>query len=371
MIFLLWLFPVWLNGQSLTTGGIRYNDDGSVTFSFNKPDSKRMRVYCDCALGDKKYNIKREHLQSARMKRDSNGVFTLTTPPLPPELYTYQFKSQGHRFVDPANADSIWIMSSKRSIFVRPGSPVSDLCLNDSLHGRTELFDFEDSVSKKTRRIFLYLPPGYDDNTDTYPVLYLLHGIHGYEKSWQDKGRAVLMVDKLIRQGKIAPMIVVMPDANPRELIGQKDDISMLRNLLHYGSWLRLDFERVFLTMDSQLSERYRISPDRSLRAIAGLSAGATQSANLANMYANHFQYVGLFSAIIHRKQLPTNNATIYWIGSGKADIFYPQSLHFVKKSKKLRITYIYYETSGGHTWRNWRLYLSEYLQFIFKNDKK
>ncbi|MBR4646793.1 MAG: hypothetical protein IKO75_15340 [Bacteroidales bacterium] len=345
--------------------------DGSVTFSYRNPSAKRVKLFCDCDLRNNNYNIERENLQSVRMKPDSNGVFTFTTKPLPPEVYTYQFKSHGRRFVDPDNADSVRVLNTRRSVFVLSGSTLSDLCIKDSLHGRIEFFEIWDTACEKTRRILLYLPPDYDRNEQLYPVLYLLHGINGYKEAWQDKGRAVQQVDKLIRQEKIVPMVVVMPDVNPRKLIGQKETIGMMRNLLHYPSWLHRDFEQVFPQMDSLLSIHYRISSDRKSRAVAGLSAGAMQACNLANVNENRFQYVGLFSPVVHRKQLSTDQSAIYWIGSGKVDVFHSQSTRFVKKSKDKQISFVYYNSSGGHTWRNWRLYLSEFLQFIFKNTGK
>jgi enterochelin esterase family protein len=371
LMLVLSLSPFLLKAQAQPLPNLRYNNDGSVTFVLDKPESRRVRVYCDCALRNDRYNIERENLQSARMKLDSNGLFIFTTHPLAPEIYTYQFKTKGKRFVDPANADSVQVLNTKRSVFVIPGSRLSDLCFSDSLQGRSEFFEFEDSICGKTRRVVVYLPPDYDNSGQVYPVLYLLHGINGYEKAWQDKGRAVQMVDKLIQQGKSVPLIVVMPDVNPRKLVGQKENIGMLRNLLQYGSWLHRDFERAFPQMDSLLSRHYRISSDPNLRAVAGLSAGAMQSCNLANMYEQRFRYVGLFSPVVHRNQLPTNKSTNYWIGSGKADIFHSQSLRFVKKSQKLQVQCVYYETRGGHTWRNWRMHFSEFIQYIFKNNQQ
>lgn len=371
LFILVLLLPVSVHSQTEKAASPVIHTDGSVTFSYKNPSAKRVKLFCDCDLRNNNYNIERENLQSVRMKPDSSGVFTFTTKPLTPEVYTYQFKTHGRRFVDPDNADSIRVLKTRRSVFVIPGSTLSDLCIKDSLHGRIEFFEIWDTACGKTRRILLYLPPGYDQNEQPYPVLYLLHGINGYEKAWQDKGRAVQQVDKLIRQEKIVPMVVVMPDVNPRKLIGQKETIGMIRNLLHYPSWLHRDFEQVFPQMDSLLSIRYRISSDRQSRAIAGLSAGAMQACNLANVNENRFQYVGLFSPVVHRKQLPTDQSTAYWIGSGKVDIFHSQSCRFVKKIKDKQISFVYYNTSGGHTWRNWRLYLSEFLQFIFKNTCK
>ncbi|MBR4535054.1 MAG: hypothetical protein IKO62_00170 [Bacteroidales bacterium] len=371
LLVLFLLFPVFLGAQSSNAQSPIYNEDGSVTFVLKKTDSRRVKLYCDCALRNRKYNVKLENLHSVRMTRDPNGWFTYTTPPLVPEVYTYQFKSHRQRLIDPSNADSIRISDGKRSVFVIPGSYITDLCLTDSLCGKTELCAFVDTVSGKTRSILLYLPPQYDETEQSYPVLYLLHGIDGNEQAWHDRGRAIQLADNLIRQGKAEPMIIVMPDANPKELIGQDEHVSLMKNLLHYRSWFHYDFERAFPDMDKFISAHYRISSDTKMRAVCGLSAGSTQSVTLAKMYEDSFKYVGLFSPIVHRKQLPHSKNTIYWIGSGKTDIFHIQSKKFVKRIHQCQIPYIYYKTQGGHTWRNWRIYLSEFLQFIFKNNEE
>lgn len=363
------LFPVFLAAQTSHTNSLVYHEDGSLTFNLKAPGSQRVKIYCDCALRDRKFNVNKENLHSAHMTSVQDGFFTYTTPPLEPEIYTYLFKSHRQKLTDPANADSIRISDGKRSVFVISGSHLSNLCLTDSLYGKTELCKYVDAVSGKTRCILLYLPPQYDSSDQIYPVLYLLHGIDGNELSWRERGRAIQLVDNLIQQGKAKPMILVMPDANPKKLIGQDEHVSLMKNLLHYRSWFHYDFERTFPLMDSFLSAHYRLSSDMNFRAVCGLSAGSTQSVTLTKMYEENFRYSGLFSPIVHRRQLPTNKNTIYWIGSGKKDIFHLQSKRFVKKIHQRQIPYIYYETNGGHTWRNWRLYLSEFLQFIFKDN--
>lgn len=369
LIIWLLLLPVFLAAQTSNSTSPVYNEDGSVTFVFKQAESRKVKLYCDCALRDRKFNINREDMHSVRMKADQNGIFTYTTPPLDPEVYTYQFKTHKKRIIDPNNAESIRISNGKRSVFIIPGSYLIDLCLTDSLHGRTELCEFTDTLCGKKRNILLYLPPQYDESEQNYPVLYLLHGVDGNELSWHDRGRVVQMVDNLIQQGKAKPIIIVMPDANPKILVGQDEHVSLMKNLLHYHTWFHYDFERVFPCIDSFLSSHYRISSDMYKRAVAGLSAGSTQSVTLAKMYEDNFRYVGLFSPIVHRKQLPTGQNTIYWIGSGEKDIFHAQSNRFVKRINQRQVPFIYYETTGGHTWRNWRLYLSEFLQFIFKEN--
>lgn len=134
-IFLL-LLPVSVHSQTEKAASPVIHTDGSVTFSYKNPSAKRVKLFCDCDLRNNNYNIERENLQSVRMKPDSRGVFTFTTKSLTPEVYTYQFKTHGRRFVDPDNADSIRVLKTRRSVFVIPGSTLSDLCIKDSLHGR-------------------------------------------------------------------------------------------------------------------------------------------------------------------------------------------------------------------------------------------
>lgn len=172
-----------------------------MTFVLHSPESRHVRLYCDCDLRNNRYNIKRDNLKSVRMSADSSGFFTYTTPPLVPEVYTYQFKTHGQKLVDPCNADSIRVSNGKRSVFVVPDSSLVGLCLSDSLSGRTTSCEFWDSACGKARRMLLYLPPHYDSTGQTYPVLYLLHGIDGNEQAWRDRGRVIQMVDNLIQQG--------------------------------------------------------------------------------------------------------------------------------------------------------------------------
>ncbi|MBR0076764.1 MAG: hypothetical protein IJP72_00015 [Bacteroidales bacterium] len=367
---IIWLLmcPVCLAAQTHRGESPLRNDDGSVTFVLESPESRHVRISCDCALRDGKFNIDNESLRSVRMRADSNGRFTYTTPPLAPEIYTYRFKVRGQSVVDPANADSIRVGHGRRSVFIVPGSSVSDLCLADSLAGRTEMCEFWDSVTGKTRRMVTYLPPEYDSTGQSYPVLYLLHGINGNEQAWNDRGRAIQMVDKLIRQGKAEPMIVVMPDANPRKLIGQNEKVGIMKNLFHYAAWFHHDFERAFPQLDQFLSTRYRLSSDANMRAVAGLSAGANQAITLAQMYEDNFRYVGAFSPIVHRKQLITKSNSVFWIGTGKMDIFHFQSNRFARNLRQNQVPCVYHATKGGHTWRNWRAYLSEFMQFVFKD---
>ncbi len=368
LIALFLLFPIWLNAQA--PEGVRYNADRSVTFFYNNSEVRWVKVQCDCALQREKKVVKTESLRSARMRKEDDGRWSYTTPPLAPELYTYCFHVKGHAFPDPANPDSIRVGKGKRSVFVVTGSPQADLyATTDTLYGRVDTMAFTIPESGLVRKVLVYTPPGYAPDT-SWPVLYLLHGLNGNERAWENRAHVVQVLDKLIRQNRAISMVMVMPDANPNRLVGQDENVGLFKNLLLYSTWSKREFEQCFSILDSCVSARYNISRNPEQRAAAGLSAGAKQSANLAKMYRS-FHWIGLFSPVVSRKQIPDNGDTKVRISAGKSDIFYPNAACFRKKLQRRQIPNIYHQTTGGHTWINWRQYFTEFVQIVFKHTDK
>lgn len=368
--FLLFLFVRLgvndLQAQELMGQMPRIHADGSVTFIYENPDVKRVKLMCDCRLRKEKTSIRRENRHRIRMHCDSSGTWTFTTPPLAPEVYTYQFKVAGRLIPDPRNADSIKVHRQKRSVFTITGTPQADLYVANPIRGHVDTMLFQGNCDCATRRVLIYLPPAYDEEKATYPVLYLLHGINGNENVWKDRGRVPFIMDNLIAQNRVVPMIVIMPDANPNVLLKSKADAGMLKQILCYPAWSKREFERCFPQIDSMLTVHYRISCKQESRAVAGLSAGAKQAANLGRMYDGQFATIGLFSPVVNRWQLPKSQKMKFWIGAGSADIFHYQINHYRKKLQQRHVTYTMCPSVGGHTWRNWRIYFSEFVQTLF-----
>lgn len=357
------------NAQEPPRDSILLHPDGSVTFLYQNPDAKSVKVYCDCKLRKETPIIRTENYHSAKMSKDSSGFWAYTTPPLPPEVYTYQFGSDTRRFPDPTNPDSIRVHRKKMSVFTIGGSSQTDLYLADPLRGHLDTLAFQSRNEEVTRRITVYTPPQYKEENRQFPVLYLLHGLNGSETAWIDRGRAVQILDNLIAQGKATPMILVMPDANPVCLVSQNENVSLFKNLLLYYTWNKMEFEKCYPEMDSLLSSRYRFSTHAGSRAVAGLSAGAKQSCNLANLYDSTFSSIGLFSPVVGKKQLPQSTFSLYWISGGTGDLFHLQINKFCKRLQRMYIPYTMYSSPGGHTWRNWRVYFSEYVKTLFWRD--
>jgi len=303
------------------------------------------------------------------MEKGEDGLWRYVTPPLTSEVYTYQFQVAGRRFPDPKNPEPVRVHSEQRSTFVVAGTKQSDLYVSEKLAGRLDTLTFPGHSKKKDRLVLVYTPPQYANSQKSFPVLYLLHGLSGDAFNWMERGRAVQILDHLITTKKAAPMILVMPDANPECLISEKEDISLFKNIMLYPSWSKREFEQCFPELEKFLSKHYRFSTQAGSRAVAGLSAGARQAANIANMYGNTFSSVGLFSPVVNSKQMPKSTSWDIWISSGSGDLFRPQINRYCKRLKNKHIPYNFYNTKGGHTWRNWRVYFSEYVQTLFWNQ--
>ena len=367
ILFTLSILTLPLFAQEGQFGNAFVNADGSTTFRFEDTTATHVKIICDCRLRRETADIKKENYHKAKMEQDSSGVWTYTTPPLAPEVYTYMFEAGGKLIHDPNNPDSIRVRCDKMSTFIVNGTPQTQLYTSKPLHGRVDTVFFNNPLGKKPRGVLVYLPPQYDDNQQDYPVLYLLHGLNGNEYSWTERGRAIDVLDNLIAQGKAKPMIMVLPDANPEVLIAQKENVGLFKNILLFPSWNDLDFEKCYPLLDTFLSNRYRFSAISGDRAVAGLSAGGKQSANLANMYDSTFSYVGLFSPVVGNKQLPKSKFAKYWIGGGQGDFFHHRINKFRKKMQQRHIPYTMYNSVGGHTWRNWRVYFTEFSQTLFR----
>ena len=152
------------NAQEPPRDSILLHPDGSVTFLYQNPDAKSVKVYCDCKLRKETPIIRTENYHSAKMSKDSSGFWAYTTPPLPAEVYTYQFGSDTRRFPDPTNPDSIRVSRKKMSVFTVGGTPQTDLYVSNPMRGKMDTLEFQSAHEEKTRRVIVYTPPHYSES---------------------------------------------------------------------------------------------------------------------------------------------------------------------------------------------------------------
>jgi enterochelin esterase family protein len=234
------------------------------------------------------------------------------------------------------------------------------------------------------RRLTIYTPPGYETGSEKYPVLYLLHGAGGDEEAWMALGRLSQIMDNLIAAGKAEPMIVVMPNGNVIQdaAPGEGTD-GYYKPQFMVPKTMDGTYEATFPDIMKFVESSYRVKADKANRAIAGLSMGGFHSLHISRYYPNTFDYVGLFSAAIGVNDNVTskvyenldttletqmkNGYKLYWIGMGKTDFLYKSGEEYRAKLDKMGMKYTYVETEGGHTWTNWRVYLSQIAPLLFK----
>ena len=371
-------------GQDIVSPEI--NADNTVTFRLFAPEAQKVEVTGDF-LPTQKMQTPRGEIDGpgiAALAKNEQNVWELTTQPLSPELYSYSFIIDGVKVTDPDNVYSIRDVASVTSVFIISGGRADLYKVNDVPHGTVARRWYDSPTLGITRRITIYTPAGYEQSQEKYPVLYLLHGAGGDEEAWISLGRATQILDNLIAQGKVKPMIVVMPNGNA----GQKAAPGESERGMYKPSFMgdtRMDgaYETAFPDIMQFVETNYRTLNTKSSRAIAGLSMGGFHSLHISKEYPDKFDYVGLFSAaILPREEVKSpvydnldaklkaqfaNPPKLYWIAIGTADFLYQNNVDFRKKLDENHYQYTYYETDEGHIWKNWRIYLTEFLPLLFK----
>lgn len=319
------------------------------------------------------------------MNRNEAGLWYYTTDALPSDLYSYSFIVDGLEMKDPNNVYVNRDVATLSNIFL-VGNGVGDLYkVQDVPHGSVTRRWYDSPGNGKTRRITIYTPPGYETSVEEYPVLYLLHGMGGDEEAWMALGRASQIIDNLIAQGKAKPMLIVMPNGNvAQQAAPGESSLGFYKPQFNLPHTMDGKMEETFPDIIKYIESNYRVKTERSDRAIAGLSMGGFHSLHISRFYPNMFDYIGLFSpAIVPPTQ--GSNSTIYenidgtlagqvrngyqlyWIGIGKQDFLYPAVEKYRNQLDGMKARYTYVESEGGHTWSNWRAYLSQFLPLLFK----
>lgn len=349
---------------------VTVNEDGSLRICYSG-DAKRVSVLSDFHYTDEDSSRYTDRTRSFRLRRDSDGCFRTTTRPVHPEMYTYCFRVDGKRLPDPLCSDTAWQMMHRWNIVAIGGTEQADLYQQPAQQGTFIRTSWYSSAEGINRRVNIYLPAGYQPGQtcvsyqpSVFPVLYLIHGINGYEGSWGERGRAIQILENMIASGKCQPMILVMPDVNYGVHEDRPSHHTLWNNVINYPRLCHNhDIEHSLAELIAMIDSTYRVSSERY---IVGFSDGARMAANLANMRPSYFRAVGLFSPVVHRDQMP-QDSTAYAIYVGRSDMFYRNAKRFHRRMEKAGIPHRYIETIGGHTWRNWRIYLSDFLNNFTK----
>jgi len=361
--------PAFMRAPALVSPEI--HPDNKVTFRLSAPKAGEVSVSGEWMEG---------FGASEKMNKDEEGIWSLTVGPLAPEFYGYTFNVDGVTVLDPANANHKRDGQRVNCILLVPGKESALYEVKDVPHGTLSKVWYKSPTLNLTRRMYVYTPPGYEGGTDKYPVFYLLHGGGGDEDAWSTLGRTPQILDNLIAEGKALPMIVVMPNGNAYQA-GTPGEIPAPAGLGSMSREERMKFTGMFeksLVADIVpfIEKNYRVRKGKDNRAIAGLSMGGGHTFRTTIDNPEMFGYIGVFSAGARNVDEQTENQLkklkagnkLYWVACGVDDsLAYAGSQNLVAVLEKLGIKHTFRESTGGHTWANWRIYLSEIAPLLFK----
>jgi enterochelin esterase family protein len=329
--------------------------DNRVTFRIYAPKATEV------ALRGEWVQTREAFINGEKMAKDDKGVWSITTAPMKPDIYRYSFSVDGVKVVDPKNPRLTEGVANADSIFEVPGKETEFEDIRSVPHGDVRIVWYQSSSLGTTRRMHIYTPPGYDGSGIRYPVLYLLHGGGDNDTGWYAIGRANVILDNLLANGKAKPMIVVMPlghtvGFNMSDIAG-----SIARNVEGFSNDLLRD-------IIPYVEKNFRVVTTSDGRAIAGLSMGGMETLSVGLSNLDKFGSLGVFSAGIfpwdqefekrHQQVLESpdtnNRLKVFWIACGTQDFLaYPGAKKLADVLNRHGIKYELRESDGGHTWMN------------------
>ncbi len=207
--------------------------------------------------------------------KDTSGIWSVTVPPVIPDIYPYSFTVDGVQVADPNNTYIFANERFKRSVVEVKGDKPLIHALQNVPHGKISYRLYKSSTLGTTRQLLIYTPPGLDMNGKTkYPVLYLIHGGSDTEETWTKVGRANFIADNLIAQGKAKPMIIVMPYGNVRPSPMPDFTKDMVNDIIPF------------------IEANYPVIAESQGRGVAGFSVGGGQTLNIGLTNPDKFAYI-------------------------------------------------------------------------------
>jgi enterochelin esterase-like enzyme len=360
--------PLFLAAQAIAPfRSIEIHPDRTVTFSYRDAAATRVELFIDGLS------------KPVPMEKGATGIWTATTQPLLPEIYDYHFEADGDFRLDPANPRTTINLVDISNQFTIPGDTPQPWEEANVPHGTLHHHIYASGtvlgLPQNQNRYYVYTPPGYDAKAKKpYPVFYLLHGWSDSDSGWAAVGRADLIFDNLLAEGKMKPMVVVMPLSY--------GDMSFIHNFNVWDDPAAIDhntdlFTQTLLTeILPRVDSEYHVSKNRNDRAIAGLSMGGLESLEIGLTHPSQFAWIGGFSSAIHNLNYVRKLASLdpkatdlrlLWIACGTEDSLIEPNRRFVAflKTKTMPVTQI--ETPGFHAWTVWRDNLIHFTPLLFQ----
>jgi len=310
------------------------------------------------------------------MIKDERGRWAVTVGPLKPRIYTYALLVDGLRILDPLNPELQLGTAPGFNLLNVPGNPPRFDELQDVPHGAVHIRTYYSKVQKKFHKVYVYVPPSYEQDVDKkYPVLYLRHGGGGNETSWYNEGAAGIIMDNLLAEGKVVPMIIAMTNGNVET--GMPGGYN--------NEALQVGADELFTDVLPVIENNYRVYTDQQHRAVGGLSMGGGQSFYIGLRNVDKFDWIGVFSTGLFggiaeanfdaEKTIPglltdtpafNKSLRLFYISVGEQDPRLEATGKFVNTLRQHKMNVEFQSFPGIHEWQVWRMSLYDFLPRLF-----
>ena len=331
-----------------TLQSVKVLPDGKVLFQIYAPNAQNIMV-----TGDLPWD------KPVKFAKQENGVWQGVCEGLADGCFRYSFVVDGVRVQDPKAP----LSAEQASVFTKGPGYVKDVP-----HGAVSQRWYYSETLGQLRRMHVWTPAGYEKGKAKLPVLYLVHGGGDNDASWPGVGAAGWILNNLLAEGKMVPMIVVMPN-------GSIPGPDMMSEVPLFGE----DMVRSIIPF---VEANYRVIADRDHRAMAGLSMGGMETIETAFRHPELFNYVWVLSSSfspgkqkeyieqIKLKEIAPklNFKALYFTQGGPSDIAYRNCQEALGYLKEAGVKYEYLENAqAGHSWITWRADLQTLAPTLFK----
>ena len=350
--------------------------DGRVTFRLCAPEANEARVTSSDIAEAIPMGQQPSAPRGLAMTKDVTGLWSATTAvPVPADTYRFNFEVDGARVPDPLGTSFSHERVGTNSTFETLGPEGAFQAYDPAVpHGAVSRIEYWSSTLGQKRPAMVYTPPGYMNDSEQYPVLYLVHGAGDSSDSWTSVGKAHYILDNLIAAGKAKPMIVVMPFGHTPERSNPSGASILVNN--DFGDDLIKD-------LVPYVDANFRTLASQENRAMAGLSMGGAHTVRFGLTHPELFDYIGIFSmglglrdpaeiaeyetanqAALRRAARDLN---LVYYAMGKDDFLYATVAPTRAMLNENGMKHVYNESDGGHTWINWRRYLADFVPRLFR----
>ena len=337
--------------------GVQVLENGDVEFCFEAPNATTVEV---AGIGGRMGTVRHP------LKKCEDGFWRAVVSDIGPGFHLHKYYVDGVQLLN-RMAPIGYGNFAPNNFFEKTEEHSEIFYIKDVPHGTVHMDLYPSSVTGRLKCCYVYTPPGYDESTDRYPVLYLQHGATENETGWLWHGKANFIMDNLLAEGNCVPMIIVMNCGYG--FVGDESPV-----------FLPGDFDRELVSdCIPHIDKKYRTMSDRQQRAVAGLSLGSGQAFYSALKHRDCFASLGMFSGGLPLARAEydytdffkdaaavNENFRLLYMGMGEQEGWYEETRKVCADLDRKGIRYEFFSCPGYHEWDVWRYCLWDFAQKLF-----